>query len=351
MDLLEIQQIQNKQTSILDRLYSQFFKYPKFIPTKQVMGLSLPTLHLMTESKVASKYSTLVDAARDLRPGFVRVYLSWKDVEAVEGERNWFWYDEHLLSVTRIGANILLIIDRSPFWAARTPGEPIYSDKINSYLSFVRELVQRYSKPPWNIHYYEICNEPDNSSPAVWESGISCWGNYGVEYAHLLASVYPVIKQTDPQSVVLMGGVAYEDFAAFKRSFVTSVKFAGGYNYVDGYNFHFYPEFSSFWEHLVPKVKGINAKILYWKRVVGSNKPLWITETGKQGIIGDEKSLQGQADYLKLAYTSVFNALGKQADYLFWFALNTSIEANYGLLDDKWNPKPAFQTYKSMFSK
>lgn len=83
------------------------------------------------------------------------------------------------------------------------PSPPAYLPKFASFLS---ALVNRYSKPPYNVHYWEIYNEPDNTDVnRAWLGG--CWGGKGKEYGDMLKTAYPAIKAADPDAEVMLGSI------------------------------------------------------------------------------------------------------------------------------------------------
>jgi hypothetical protein len=76
------------------------------------------------------------------------------------------------------------------------------------------QAVQRYSAEPYNVKYWQIWNEPDVDPNFVADNELyGCWADasdpyYGGEYyADVLEAVYPRIKQADPDSKVLIGGL------------------------------------------------------------------------------------------------------------------------------------------------
>jgi hypothetical protein len=80
----------------------------------------------------------------------------------------------------------------------------------------MKAAVARYSKPPYNIKYWEIGNEPD-VDPTLMNYNMQifgCWGDkndtdyYGGDYyAEMLKVVTPAIKAADPEAKVIVGGL------------------------------------------------------------------------------------------------------------------------------------------------
>ena len=52
---------------------------------------------------------------------------------------------------------------------------------------FMTAVVTRYSAPPYNVHLWELFNEPDQT-----HGPLRGWGLHSTEYARLLRTVTPV---------------------------------------------------------------------------------------------------------------------------------------------------------------
>lgn len=144
----------------------------------------------------------------------------WSEVEPEPGERRWEALAEMEPSLAYFGQNgveTILIVRSAPLFAQREPGQfcgPIAEEAFPAFAQFLGELVTRYSQPPYNVHYWELWNEPDvavtGSKP---DQLFGCWGDPeaadfgGGYYAEMLKWAYPAIKAADPQAQVLIGGL------------------------------------------------------------------------------------------------------------------------------------------------
>ncbi len=146
--------------------------------------------------------------------------ILWSEVEPVPGMRNWAALSAVEADFARLqaqGAAVVVVVRGTPTWAQQLPGThcgPIRVEALNAFATFLHDLALRYSQPPYNIHYWEIWNEPDVDPaliPGFYPFG--CWGNaadpsYGGRYyAEMLKRAYPAIKQANPQAQVIMGGL------------------------------------------------------------------------------------------------------------------------------------------------
>ncbi len=144
--------------------------------------------------------------------------LRWADVEPQKGQRQWSQVSSlevELKNLANTGKEIVLIIHITPQWArqySESACGPIKQSEIPAFANFVSDVVKRYSVPPFNVHYFEIWNEPD--AYLVNDDTIfGCWGDkndpyYGGRYyGQVLKQVYPKLKSADPYAKLVLGGL------------------------------------------------------------------------------------------------------------------------------------------------
>jgi hypothetical protein len=353
-------------------------------------GVAAPMAMSQVEwrSYIAEVFPTLVDALRESGAGGTRIYLSWSEIEVALPEPgqapiySWTWYDDRIHEIARTELPIMVTVANPPSWASSTLCPPIDSDHLDEYARFLTDLVDRYKNPPYNIKYWELGNEPDNTKS--WRStfGEACWGNHGAEYAAMAASAYTAIKAADPEAFVLMGGIALDQFTEydgqFYRYFSDDVMTNNGAQYFDALNIHYFPDFHAEWERWDPnspdRVNGwlpaptcgdmfdglgttyyaggidLIAKASHYRNRMstcfGVNKPLWVTEIGARGDVTVPDSLETQARYIIQG-----NVRGKAAGAIkiVNYALRTSDDLA-SLLYPDLSPKPAFTAFKTLVS-
>ena len=188
--------------------------------------------------------------------------LLWSEVESTQGVRDWSKatsLEEDMKNASSRGMNIILVIYGAPAWAADRRCGPLYQDRFLDFGDFVAEAVSRFSRPPYNILYYEIWNEPDIDPSMVDPDELyGCWGdkndiNYGGSYyGDMLKIVYPMMKSADPDVKVLVGGLLLDCDPALPSACVGDPKsalFLEGIlqsnqgNSFDGIAFHAYDYF------------------------------------------------------------------------------------------------------------
>ena len=366
-------------------------------------ALQIAALHQVTATKVTGGYAmrpmseaewlatvdgafpTLLEALKESGAGWARVRISWRWIQPEPPPAPYVWgpyHDEKLRLVAETGVKLIATVADAPDWAAESPCAPIYSDRLDEFAQFMTDLVNRYKEPPWNIHHWELFNEPDGTWPNGWAGGLGCMGYHGDQYATMLQVAYPAIKAADPDATVLMGGVAHDWFVEyggpFYRYFPDRVMESGGGNYFDVLNFHYFPDWHAEWERWDPgspdrrygwipaptcgdlfdgqgtayEAWGADliAKTTHFRNRMatcfGLNKPVWVTELAEHGYPNNPDSLAQQARYVIRGYA---RGLAAGVENITWYALVTPNDSYHqGLLFDDLTPKPAFYAYKTM---
>lgn len=187
----------------------------------------------------------------------------WSDVEATKGFYDWTALADlegDLANAARNGIQVILIVRGTPDWAQAIPGVPcgpIEESEFGSFANFVKELVSRYSQPPYSVKHWEIWNEPDIDHTLLPEPELNpygCWGDKNDEYygggyyAEMLKNVYPAVKEADPDSQILVGGLLLDcdpinpppGKNCKSSKFLEGILNSSGGDYFDGISFHAY---------------------------------------------------------------------------------------------------------------
>ncbi len=303
------------------------------------------------------------------------LFLSWGRVESTPGVYDWTFWDRALGEARDAGYNVVITVTGNPRWAAETNCGPIREDRLDDFAIFIRKAVERYSYPPFNVLYWSFYNEPDNSDAVNYAFLGGCWGFAynpnaapgagGAAYAKMLKAVYPAVKRANPNAYVVMGGLAYDYFTTdpggglFDPYFLEDVVKAGGADYFDVLNFHYYPWSADIhWEpegsnryerHLAFKARWITSEVY---NLTGQTKPIMITEVGETSHNKD-----GIPDYHRQIWTlfeTFMHARMINAYPIIWFTgidLEFSISYDgrrYGLLNLDGSPKPTYFAYKAL---
>ncbi|MCK5429543.1 MAG: hypothetical protein KAI94_08740, partial [Anaerolineales bacterium] len=120
--------------------------------------------------------STLLSRANELNISWTRMgrRISWRWLQPNPGDEiNWDLlasFEEELRNLRAANITPVVIIYDSPHWAVipevRQDGQdtscgPIAEDYFDEFADFVRQLVERYKTPEFNVHTWELGNEVD----------------------------------------------------------------------------------------------------------------------------------------------------------------------------------------------
>ena len=275
---------------------------------------------------------------------WIRVPFQWKIIEPVlhnPAQYNWNSADTFTQAArpSQGGLKFIVTLGGNPDWASSLLNGPLYDPVgINAYAAFVGAAVERYDgdgidDAPGSpvVNYWEIYNEPDRGR---YDSERR-WGYDGDKYAELLEVLYPVVKAANPNAQLVFGGIAYDYFqnsdgsgGPFVRQFLDDVLAAGGGDFFDIMNFHFYPAY--WWNWTSPQSPGLLEKANFIKDKLAfygfPNKPHLITEAGWHSnyhpvIPSDEET---QARYVVELFTQAF-AAGSEA--MVWWQLHDPLDA------------------------
>lgn len=341
-------------------------------------GLSVPaaeTVVLPTDPFGVYFYpaTSLVGAAPMQQAGAVwaELHLDWRQIEGVRGVYNWGPADAMIGDAVQHGFQVILTVVGNPEWAADTYCGPIRPERLPDFATFLTRMVQRYSAPPYNVRHVALYNEPDNGDPLTFPWLGGCWGRThpnhaagagGAAYARMLSYAYPAIKAGHPDVLVLMGGLAYDYWwdpargsrGPFDATFLDEMLAAGGGNFIDMINFHYFPTFARTWATGDPYTSDIMGKANHLRQEVrnatGRDLPILCTETGRPtssrvsdgNVYNDELTARFVVQvYARSLANAIHPVIWLQAVDEPW--LNYA----YGLLRSNLTPKPAYFAYRT----
>jgi hypothetical protein len=283
--------------------------------------------------------------------GYARLHVGWLDVEpsnTTPDNFNWSWYD-YLFGLARAeGVQILATIVGCPAWACPDANGPINEGLYSEVGQFLGAFAARYKQPPYDVHAYELWNEPDATNGVNRQLG---WGNHPDKYATMLAYAYPAIKANDPQAAVLMGGIAYGNFidegGPFNRDFLPDLLAAGGEQHIDAVAFHYYSH-----DSIYPNIAGKDEQIRSLVDAAGASLPLVCTETG---LTSDPAF--GSSEAIQARYTVKLHSWAAAAGVrsVAWFLYrdytssdpNQQIFTKSGLVRINFTQKPSYYAMKT----
>jgi len=294
-------------------------QYTAFLPL--VQGYKPPQAklgadfgRLVTDPDVAEYDFPL---AKEMGANWVRVSLPWLEVEVSPGQYNWDEYDMVFDGLRQLGFRALVVVYGAPEWAAEEKCGPI-SDTL-ALENLLDLVVPRYGDI---ADAWEFINEPDGKAPQDPGPVIGCWGLHPIEYAQQLQIFHDKVRSLDPGALVFFGGLAYDNWEYFERSFFEKTLQNGAGSFFDGVSLHYYPinpvEFPTM-AHKVNEIRDtMSMNGVY-------NKLIWITETSMwvnpHPVFPG--SLEAQRNYI---VQELSRGYGAGVDNILWFETRQRIE-------------------------
>ena len=385
----------------------------------------ISTFGAETVSPVVSE-SSVYSRTVDLKLGWVRLgnRISWRRLQPNPGESiHWELlasFENELKAIQSAGINPIVVIYDTPLWAAdgRTGNDgkastcsAIRTERFADFAAFLRAVIDRYQAPEFNVHNWELGNEPDVDPKLVpADSGFGCWGDEsdpyygGRHYGEMLKAVAPAIRAEDPRARIWLGGLllaAPQDIGALQQIapgipiqpvfpellmrgvttpysssshpelFFKGILEAGAAPSFDILAYHWYPSYYPF-SFSIQNIDydlwsgqtawdttggGVVGKANYLRKLMaeyGVDKPLFLNEIGL-GCMDtsywckppDDSFYQAQADFVPRAFV---RGLSQNIAGISWYTMENPGWRYLGLLDDSYNPKPVYRSYQQLTS-
>lgn len=331
----------------------------------------------------------------DLNVGWTRLNksngISWRKLQANPGDDiNWDLlvdFENELRSLRKAGITPVVTLNDSPLWTvdpnARSDGQrtscgPIHPDYYDEFANFLRKIINRYKAPEFDVHNWEIGNEPDVDPDLVSVNSVfGCWGDIddslyygGKNYGEFLKYITPIIKSEDYSAKVWIGGLLLgtpkttNPNLGKPERFLRGILEAGAGQYFDFLPYHghllFYGEIEDSDTHIsgswIELGGGILGKANYLRQIMKEynvDKPLVLGEVG----IGCRNDFnfcvpsplpvffQYQADML--IRVAVRTATGDIKGFS-WYTISGSDWRFQRLLEKNYTPRPAYYAYQNL---
>lgn len=303
--------------------------------------------------------------------------VSWRSVQPNQGQ-DYDWsslkvLEQDVLAANRAGLTPMVVVLDSPTWATGTESTcgAIQSGYFDEFAKFMQALVARYKAPPYNVHHWELGNEPDvDPSLVPTNSGFGCWGNkndpyYGGEqYGRMLNAVTPAIKAVDADAKVIVGGLLLaspetdnQDPGKPEKFFEGILRAAEAQNF-DIVAYHVYDIHDGndpIWDR--PEYEGIaKGKPRFLQAIMRQydvSKPLIANEMAylwceaRPGRDCPEPTagfFEAQANAIPRLFSRTLSVGG--VENVTWYQLNGPGWRQSTLLDNSQNPRPSYIAYQ-----
>lgn len=296
---------------------------------------------------------------------WIREELPWDQLEPSPGQHDWTKGDNLMAAASRVGVNVLGILDHSAPWASSDPsgrGDTKYPPSSNAdYAAFTAAVVARYgtggtfwaSRPdlvPRPLTAIELWNEPAG------------WWNWmpepdPVAYGRMVRAAAGAARAVRPDIQILMQGdllQVRQDGAieSWLDRVLTADPGLGGL--ISALSVHPYPSPRQQSPDATPQDARWSYSRVPLSRQVeldhGLTQPLWITEIGWTTATGvpDGVSEADQSSFLVSAVRTAATTWGSYVGKVFAYTWDRSsgaagdIEGNYSLRRVDGSPKPAW---------
>jgi hypothetical protein len=244
----------------------------------------------------------------------VRILFAWNDqVQPTPSSQPFFGFYDDIVRSLPPGVNALVVVTGVPSWM-NTPANWIDGNPRKTFVEkWIRPVVTRY-KSQSGISAWQIWNEPNN--PSFKENVTLDVLTKPENYVELIALASTVSKQIAPLKRVVNGATT-----AIAQNFPGTLRYnqamvsAGLLSFVDVFGVHYYGKSAE--RVVAPGGVGDFLKSI--------QKPMWLTEIGKQGTTSQLEYAQRYIPFL------VKTAPRIQRVYLYQFTEATGADVTYGL--------------------
>lgn len=265
------------------------------------------------DGRFGSMSSQYGEVKNTLGLSFVRILIAWDDntQPSPSSEPN-FSFTDAILDSIPAGVDVLAVLTGAPSWMADSSNW-IDGDPGKTFVEkWVRVVASRYAGRK-KLSALEIWNEPNMAADR--DSGIMGFSD-PVRYTAMLSSASAVVRSVAPGKRVLNAATtAINQNDPETLDYNKSMVEAGALNAVDIYAVHYYGEQ---FERVVK-----NNGVADFLNSLG--KPIWITESGAQGVNNQLKYVERAWPFLSEKIPSI------DRFYYYQFTEATDPTVTYGL--------------------
>ena len=306
----------------------------------QCVRANTPPVGIIGLSDPNALDTRVIDLCADAGAEMVRVEFHWSQIQPVPGgPYQWAPYDAMVGKCIERGLGILGIATYLPNWLGTN-----WAVIDAQWQLFFQALVARYA--PFGVHMWEVFNEPNLTGygwlPKTSDVPEIHAEDYAGAYTLLLARANVILRATDPQGMIVLGGLASDNHGGVPfEPYMTEVYRLGGRNCFDVFAFHPYGYQNNF--------AAARARVDAFLSTVSDTPPVWFNEYGWT----DWRRMN--MNRYPTAATNPMMAVFRDrvhCDALFWFSLKDYsskwLAPTFGLCDYNLKKRPGFTTFKTL---
>jgi len=217
----------------------------------------------------------------------VRTAVYWSSIERASGQYDFGLKDQLVLAAAQRGLGVLPVIQGTPEWAAKNPGDLASPPRDNAdFARLLAALVTRYGPNGslW-LEHPEVAKQPIRAWQIWNEPNLTRYWNvapWALSYVALLKTADKALKAADPGSQTVLAGLPNESWKA-----LGSIYKAGARGSFDVVTLHPY----------TGKVENTVRVVKIVRRVMERRKdgklPIWVTELSWPASAGKAKAEGG----------------------------------------------------------
>ncbi|MEN9845806.1 MAG: hypothetical protein RIS36_953 [Pseudomonadota bacterium] len=285
-----------------------------FTPRKPIPYSLLGVNSFLNDARFGSIRSQLRDVTRSLGIKKVRVLVAWNDQvqPSPSAVPNFGLYDQ-IISTLPAGTEALVILTGAPSWVKDSRNWVGGSPRSTFVELWVKKVANRY-RTRSRVGAYQIWNEPNN--PDFSENKTLDVLTKPANYVELLALAHAAVKSISPRKRVVNGATTAiaQNFPA-TLNYNKAIVSAGVLNFTDVYAIHFYGK-------SVERVLLPGGVAEFVNKIP---KPIWVTETGAQGVTKQLEYAERIFPFLKK------NMPGIVRIYIYQYTESSPATSTYGL--------------------
>ncbi|MBN8548616.1 MAG: cellulase family glycosylhydrolase [Deltaproteobacteria bacterium] len=249
-----------------------------------------------------------------LRLNYMRVLFAWDDnVQPTRSARPNFSFYDDIASKIPDGSQVVVVLTGIPSWM-NNPSNWVDGSPRKTFVKlWVRKVAARYFKNK-RIKAYQIWNEPnDSGNPHNTTMGIQ---DSPSAYVEMLQQARTVVrKQKKKKQVINAATTAINQGYPRALDYNNAMLAAGAEQFVDAWAVHYY---GSHYENVL-RPGGVEDSLNQVQ------KPIWLTESGAQGINEQREYVERTWPFLKERIPGIARF------YLYQFTESTDASETYGL--------------------
>jgi hypothetical protein len=285
-----------------------------FTPRQPIPYSILGSNAFVNDARFGSIRSQFREVRSTLGIKKVRVLFAWNDqVQPTPSSKPNFGFYDQIVNSLPTDTEALVIMTGVPSWMKDSRNWIAGNPRTTFIELWAKKVAARYAKRS-RVRAFQIWNEPNN--PSFGENVTLDVLTKPENYVELLALGYSAIKAVAPRKLVVNGATTAiaQNFPA-TLDYNKSIVSAGALSFVDVYAIHFYGK--SIERVLLPGGVADFVKSI--------SKPVWVTETGAQGINKQLDYAQRIFAFLKIQMPGIARI------YIYQFTESSPASSTYGL--------------------